>query len=179
MPTVSSFPPELLRSTKMRYFASLATFGRTAMLVGLTLFASACRTPRSSPTQAPVYSTAIPTRLIVGRSGDFTVTAEHRIVVEDSNFVRELFSTLSRPPTNAFKHYLLIAPYPFIFVDAHGDVCGGFRYSSSSRPDCVFWPCWVERRGDDYVITSDARRGGIVVPGFTEAFRSYKDLTEP
>jgi len=163
----------------MRYNLLFGSVGFATILVGLALLSSACRTHRDPAPQAPHYSAAAPVRLFVGRSGDFVVTTETCTVVDDTNFVSELFSTLSRPATNTFEHYLLIAPFAFIFVDAHGEVCGAFKYSGSSRPDSVFWPCWVQRRGDDYVITSEARRGGIVVPGFTAAFRSYKDLTEP
>jgi len=160
---------------------SFVRFQCALLLGGMALFTSACRTHRhdSALARPPIYGEAAPTHLIVGRSGDVIITPEHRVVVRDADFVRDLFSTLDKPATNGFKHYLLIAPYPFVFVDAQGDVCRGFRYSANSRPDCVFWPCRAERRGDDYVITAGVSRVGITVPGFTERFRAYMDLTKP
>lgn len=160
---------------------SFASLQWAMLLCGVALLTSACTTHReeSASAQPPVYSKVAPTQLMVGRSGDFTIRPGRRAVVRDLDFVRELFATLSVPPTNRFQHYLLIAPYPFVFVDARGDVCGGFLYSASSRPDCVFWPCRMQRRGDDYVITAQGSSEGIVVPGFTDRFHTYMDLTKP
>jgi hypothetical protein len=165
----------------MRHIEVFLRIQCALLLAGAALSTSACRTHRNDnfSAQSPIYSKNAPTHLIVGRSGDFIITPEHSIVVGDADFVRDLFSTLNRPATNSFQHYLLIAPYPFVFVDAQGDVCQGFRYSASSRPDCVFWPCWVERRSDDYVVTAQRSPEGIIVPGFTERFRTYMDLMRP
>lgn len=165
----------------MRHLKIFLRIQCVLLLGGVALSNSACKTHRhgSISAHSPIYSKDAPTHLIVGRSGDFIITPEHRIVVGDADFVRDLFSTLNRPATNSFKHYLLIAPYPFVFVDAQGNVCQGFKYSASSRPDCVFWPCSAERRGDDYVVTAQRSREGIIVPGFTERFRTYMDLTRP
>jgi hypothetical protein len=132
-------------------------------------------TPRQS-----IYGKKQPTRLIVERSGDYTITPKDRVFVDDRPFVQDLFTSLQQPPTNPFKHYLLIAPFAFIFVDSGGDVCGAFRYSASSGPGDLFRPCRIERRGGDYIIRGLAlAREGIVVPGFRDQFPPYKDLMEP
>jgi hypothetical protein len=142
------------------------------------MIVSGCRTAEQHTLIPPARSAAAPRYLLVGQAGSTNVTPVHRIVVQDAAFVQELLATLSHPSTNRCKHVLWIPPRPFIFVDEHWDVCGGFMYSASSRPACMFRPCWVERRGDDYVVTKP-ESGDLAIPGFDEKFRAYLDVWDP
>lgn len=153
---------------------------RAACLVSAAVILLAgCRTPEEQAFIQPPRSDAPPRYLLVGRAGSTNVTAEHRVVVEDAAFVRELFVTLSQPSTNRYEQMMWIPSRPFIFVDEHRDVCRGFMYLGFSRPPSVFRPCWVERRGDDYVVTKREYNSDLAIPGFDEKFRRYLNVWNP
>jgi hypothetical protein len=107
---------------------------------------------------------------------DLTVTPEHRHVIPDEAAVRELFSSLSIPPTQPFKHYTLVPPYSVVFTDARGEICAAFGYSLCSRPPDMFWPCLAERNGDTYVLSAGVPKMGVAVPGFSDKFRAALEL---
>jgi hypothetical protein len=142
------------------------------------MLVSGCQTYEAPTVTPPPRSDFPPRYLLVGQAGSTNITTAHRVVVQDAALVQELFVTLSQPSTNRYKHILWIPPRPFVFVDERWDVCKGFMYSAFSRPPSMFRPYWIERHGNDYVVTK-RESGDLAIPGFDEKFRRYLDIWNP
>jgi hypothetical protein len=148
-----------------------------ALFIGViaALLVCGCRAPQSSAALPPPRSDALPRYLIIGQAGATNVTTDHRFVIEDAVFVRDLFATLSQQSTNRLRSILWMPPRPFLFVDEHWDVCCGFR-SRVGKQWFIFQPCWVERCGSNYVVTTE-QPGVHPIPH--DIFRAYLDVWNP
>lgn len=161
------------------YAMSRICYPHVVCLAALLLLSSGCRTSKNTPTASlsPAAFSASPPHVVI-IAPDLTVTPEHRHVIADEGVVRELFSSLSTPPTQPFKHYLLVAPYSVVFADAKGEICAAFRYSVCSKPPDMFWPCMAQRRGESYVLSAGVPKMGVAVPGFSDRFRAALELSK-
>ena len=120
----------------------------------------------------PLRSAAPPRYLIIGQAGSTNVTTDRRFVIQDGAFVQRLFTTLSQPSTNRYPGILWMAPRPLIFVDEQWNVCRGLT-CMAARQWLVLRPRWVERFGNDYVLTG-GEQGDYRIP--QEAFKGYFDV---
>ena len=142
------------------------------------LLACGCRAPHPTAATAavpPPRSDAPPGCLIVGQPGSTNVTTEHRFIIQNAAFVRELFATLGRQSTNRLKSVQWMPARPYVFVDEHWEVCRGYM-SSVGKQSFNFRPCWVERRGSNYVFTF-AEGGDHAVP--LDTFQAFLDVWDP
>jgi len=167
----------------MRHTNCLAFLLPTVSLVLVLSLGSGCQTSGGSSAYSPItstLSTAPPRKVII--APESTVTRWNQHVISRQTLVKELFSSLSTQPTEPFHHLTFIPPYSVLFVDARGDICAAFRYSMSSHPSDMFWPCEAERQGNGYVLGIGKMGLGTRMPGFAEKFSAilnFHDLEAP